>query len=87
MQWIIAIVSSKIRSISTYTAIWMMIIAWVIISYAISIIYNNKLIDILSPLSWLNSNVSMLIWIMAILLAVVALKNIISKDSMNKWLL
>ena len=79
MQWIIGIVISKTSKISTYTAIGGMIIAWVIISYSISIIDNNKLIEIISPLSWLNGNVIMLIWITAILLSVVVLRKIISK--------
>ncbi|MCM1992151.1 ABC transporter permease [Oceanirhabdus seepicola] len=86
MQWLIGIVTSKTRRISSYTAIGGMIIAWVIISYAISVMVNNKFIQIISPLSWLNSNLIMLIWIMAMLVVVVALKNIISKMFMNKWL-
>ncbi len=79
MQWIIGKISSQTRKISSYTAIVVMIIAWVIISYAISIIVNNKFIQMISPLSWLNGNVIVLLLIITILVAVIVLKNIISK--------
>ncbi|WBW97826.1 ABC transporter permease [Oceanirhabdus sp. W0125-5] len=86
MQLIIDLVSLKIQKKATFIASCVMIIAWVIISYLISIIVNNKFMEIISPLSWLNSN-SIIIELMIVIgISVITLKNIISKKLMNKWL-